>query len=165
MNATERLGLPFILPGQAQKELFHNEALQTIDVVIAGAVEEPPRQTPPLAPLAGQCFLVDDNATGEWASHIGSIAAFTSAGWRFVAAIEGMRVYVRSAGAYACYRDGAWEVGLIRGSSIIIAGNQVIGPRAEAISEPVGGAQTDPEARAAIAAILITLRNHGLIDP
>ncbi len=39
MSATPRLSLPFIVPGQAQKELFHNEALQLLDVLVAGAVE------------------------------------------------------------------------------------------------------------------------------
>ncbi len=53
MSATHRLALPHILPGQAQKELFHNEALQALDLVVAAAVEEPPRAAPPAAPAPG----------------------------------------------------------------------------------------------------------------
>ena len=33
-DATARLALPFIAPGQAQKELFHNEALTRIDALL-----------------------------------------------------------------------------------------------------------------------------------
>ena len=47
MAGTPRLSLPFLSVGQAQKEFTHNEALQTLDVLVAGAIEEPPRATPP----------------------------------------------------------------------------------------------------------------------
>jgi hypothetical protein len=33
-----RFGLPFILPGQAQKEVFHNEALAALDGLVHAAV-------------------------------------------------------------------------------------------------------------------------------
>ena len=46
MSGTPRLALPFLSPGQAQKEFTHNEALQTLDFLIAGAVEEAPRPAP-----------------------------------------------------------------------------------------------------------------------
>ena len=35
MNGTPRLSLPFLSPGQAQKEFTHNEALQILDAVVA----------------------------------------------------------------------------------------------------------------------------------
>ena len=38
MEFTPRLSLPTLIPGQAQKELFHNEALQVLDFLVAGAV-------------------------------------------------------------------------------------------------------------------------------
>ncbi len=165
MSATQRLALPFILPGQAQKELFHNEALQTIDAVLAGAVEEPPRDAPPASPASGACYIVGTGATGEWAQHAGSIAAYTPGGWRFIAPVDGMSLYVRSSHTSACFRGGTWELGVVRGSSMVIADKQVVGPRAPAIPDPAGGTQVDSEARAAISAVLLALRSHGLIEP
>lgn len=47
MAGTPRLALPFLSVGQAQKEFTHNESLQTLDILVAGAIEEPPRVTPP----------------------------------------------------------------------------------------------------------------------
>ena len=35
MSNTPRLRVPFLSPGQAQKEFFHNEALQTFDILVA----------------------------------------------------------------------------------------------------------------------------------
>jgi hypothetical protein len=42
---------------------------------------------------------------------------------------------------------------------------KVVGARESAIASPSGGANVDPEARAAIAAMLAALRAHGLIAP
>lgn len=164
MSSTPRLGLPFLSAGQAQKEVVHNEALQTLDALVTGAVEEPPRPAPPATPDLGSCYIVSEDATGAWAGLAQSLAAFTSAGWRFIAPREGMILYVRSTGTSACYRSGAWEVGQVRGSALVLGGQQVVGARAAAITGPVGGATVDSEARAAIDQILATLRQHGLIE-
>ena len=59
MSASPRLGLPFLSVGQAQKEFTHNEALQVLDSLVAGAVEEPPRASPPASPALGACYIID----------------------------------------------------------------------------------------------------------
>ncbi|MET1113243.1 MAG: DUF2793 domain-containing protein, partial [Allosphingosinicella sp.] len=63
-DTTPRFALPFILPGQAQKELFHNEALVRIDLALHPAVEGPPASAPPPAPAAGECWIVAPAAGG-----------------------------------------------------------------------------------------------------
>ena len=79
-----RFALPLLQPGQAQKEVFHNEAVVAVDLLLHAAVEGPPAADPPPAPEAGQCWIVGEDATGAWAGHDDRIAAWTSAGWRFV---------------------------------------------------------------------------------
>ena len=59
MSSTPRLESPLLSPGQAQKEFFHNEALQTLDTLVAAAVEEPPRASPPASPALGVCYIID----------------------------------------------------------------------------------------------------------
>lgn len=164
MSSTPRLGLPFLSAGQAQKEIFHNEALQALDVIVAAAVEEPPCVSPPESPVLGACYIVAAAATDEWAGKSQCLAAFTSAGWRFVAPQEGLACYVRSSGSWAVYRAGAWEVGQVRGSSLVLDGQQVVGPRLGAIAGATGGTLVDSEARAAVDRILTAMRQHGLID-
>lgn len=165
MSGTPRLALPFLSPGQAQKELFHNEALQILDAVAAAAVEQPPLGSPPSSPSPGACYLVAAGAAGEWAGRDQSLAAFTTGGWRFVAPVEGMMAYVRSAGLWAVFRSGAWELGAVRGSALIVDGQQVVGSRAAAIAGPTAGTTIDVQARAAIDQILAAMRQHGLIEP
>lgn len=164
MTATPRLALPFLNAGQAQKEFTHNEALQTLDILVGGAVEDGPLASPPPSPSVGQAFLVDLSPSGDWAGYAGSVAAYTSGGWRFVAPVDGISLYVKSQEQWANYRDGVWEFGLVRGSSVVIGGQQVVGSRAAAIASASGGATVDSDARATIDQILAAMRQHGLIE-
>lgn len=165
MSGTARIGLPFLSAGQAQKEVTHNAALQTLDSLVAGAVEEPPRADPPATPAFGACYIVGTSPTGEWAGKPQYIAAFTSAGWQLLPPVEGMAVFVRSEGITALYRAGSWELGQVRASSVLIGGQQVLGSRAAAIASATGGTSVDSEARAVVDQILGALRQHGLIEP
>lgn len=164
MSGTPRLNLPFLSAGQAQKEFTHNEALQTLDIVVAGAVEEGPRVAPPASPAIGACYIVDASPTGAWAGKAQSVAAFTNGGWRFVTPVEAMSVYVRTSGTWASYRLGAWEIGTVRGSRVVLGGQQVLGNRAAAIGSAAGGTVVDVQARAVIDQILAALRQHGIIE-
>ncbi|MFX4817188.1 DUF2793 domain-containing protein, partial [Acinetobacter baumannii] len=57
-ETTSRLALPLLAAGQAQKEMFHNEALALIDLALAAAVESVGLNTPPATPEDGQCWIV-----------------------------------------------------------------------------------------------------------
>lgn len=164
MSATPRLLLPFLVPGQAQKELYHNEALQLLDVLVAAAVEGPPLATPPGSPAIGNCYIVAASPSGDWAGRAQQVAAYTSGGWRFIAPSEGMNALVKGSGSIAAYRSGAWEIGILRGSEVAIGGQRVVGPRGAAIAAATGGITADVEARAAIGLILAAMRDHGLIE-
>jgi hypothetical protein len=161
---TPRLGLPLLQPGQAQKEMFHNEALTRIDVAVQGAVHAADANEPPEAPMPGACWIMGESPQGDWAGHAGEIAAWTGGGWRFVAPFEGMRLWVSQEQGYALFSGGEWLLGRSYGR-LIVDGEQVVGPRAAAIVEPSAGAVIDVQARATIATILDALRGHGLIDP
>ena len=78
--------------------------------------------------------------------------------------VEGMSVYVKSDALFATFRSGTWEMGLVRGSSVVISDQQMVGPRLPPIASATGGSTVDVEARAVINAILGAMRQHGLID-
>ena len=133
-------------------------------MLVAAAVEGPPADAPPAVPVVGNCHFVGAAPSGDWSGHAGKLAAFTSGGWRFLAPTDGMCAHVKSNGTTALYRDGAWEMGALRGSQLIIGGLQVVGSRSAAIPAPTGGTTVDLEARTAIGQILAALREHGLVE-
>ena len=111
----------------------------------------------------GACYLVAEGATGAWAGQDGAIAAFSDGGWRFVAPVEGMQLLDRASGQMVVRRNGSWESGIVRAQEVRINGLTVVRERQAAVPDPAGGSVIDAQCRAAVAAILATLRTHGLI--
>lgn len=162
-DATPRFGLPFILPGQAQKEFFHNEALAAADALLHPVAEDQ-SATPPAAPQPGQSWLVAAGANGPWAGRDHSLATWTAGGWRFADPVLGMRVWSKAAELWVHWTGSAWSDGALIGSRVTIGGVQVVGLRQPGVPSPSGGTIIDAEARAAVARIIETLMSHGLID-
>lgn len=163
-DTTSRFALPFILPGQAQKELFHNEALTALDVALHPAVDGGSLAAPPASPARGACWLVAEGASGEWLDKDGCLAAWTTGGWRFLTPLPGMCAWDKTAGVHRRWTGNAWSGGEVAAAAILIAGQQVVGRRQAAVPSPSGGTIIDEQARAAIAAIAVALKSHGLTD-
>ena len=158
-----RLGLPLLQSGQAQKELSHNEALTLLDFAVQPVVEAVGVNAPPAAPVAGAGWVVGTTPSGAWTGQAQALAGWSEAGWRFVAARDGIAAWSLADGAIARFSDGTWTVGRVSGTEVVLGGNVVVGTRQAAIADPAGGSMTDAAARATIAAILAALRTHGLI--
>jgi hypothetical protein len=163
-HTTARLALPLLQPGQAQKEMYHNEALARLDMAAQAVVFAGLADSPPAEPEIGDCWIVGATPSGAWAGHADAIAGWTGSGWRFLGAFEGLRAWQRDSPGFALFTQGEWRSGEAHGR-LIVDGIQVVGPRADAIAEPAGGSTVDSQARDAIAAILAALREHGLVDP
>ena len=162
---TARHRLPLLAPGQAQKEMFHNEALSALDTLVHAAVESVGGAEPPAAPAVGQCWVVGPAPAGEWVGHAHALVAWTESGWRFHPPVAGMRAVVRETGLPVAWDGAAWRIGDVACARFLVGGEQVIGARQPAIASPAGGGTIDAEARGAIAAMLAALRAHGLIAP
>lgn len=163
-ETTARHALPLIQPGQAQKELYHNEALSLLDLLSHAAVESAGDETPPSSPDIGQCWLLGAAPTGAWTGRGEAIAIWSAGGWRFAAPVEGMLVWLRDQEVWARRSASGWIIGDLPTLTVSVAGEQVLGPRGAAIADPTGGSTVDGQARTAIAAILVALRTHGLIE-
>lgn len=136
---TPRLSLPYLFPGQAQKEAFVNEALARLDALSAPAVIDE-RAVPPATPLPGDCHLVAAAPEGAWSGRAGTIACWAETQWLYTPPRPGMRVHDRSTGALAVFDEAVGWV------------------RAAAPPAPAGGTVQDAEARAALTAIVAGLR-------
>lgn len=164
MMQTDRLGLPLLAAGQAQKEMTHNEALTMLDLAIALTVERDDLSAPPSSPGAGLCWIIGDGASGEWSGREGQIAGWTEAGWRFLLPHAGMGAWHMLDGHMLRFEGAAWVSESVRPDGFYIEDQRVVGPRGGAIPDASGGANQDVEARVSINLLLAALRNHGLID-
>jgi hypothetical protein len=162
-DSSARFGLPFILPGQAQKEVFHNEALAALDGLIHPAVAGA-AAVPPATPAEGTCWIVAAGASGDWVGQAGRLALRTAGGWRFLTPVPGMSVWDQGAGHSRFWSGVAWSDGKLPVAGILVEGKQVVGPRLPAVPSPSGGTTIDAEARAAVSAIIVALKTHGLTD-
>lgn len=141
-STTPRLALPNLFVAQAQKEITVNEAFARLDALLH-AVVEGEANDPPAAPADGDCWLVGDTPTGDWAVQAGAIACRQAGSWLFAQPVEGMTLFDRGAGQSAHY-DNGWQ-------------------RAAAVTVPTGGATEDSEARAAIADLVAALQLSGIL--
>lgn len=162
---SQRLGFPFIISGQAQKDVTHNEALALLDAAVAASAESIGFNTPPVGPLIGQCWIVGIAPTGTWAGFAGALALWTDGGWRFVMPVQGMRVWLKDQGLWADRGASSWSVGQEVAARLSIGGVQVVGARQAAVAAPSGGTVVDVEARSALMALIGRLVAHGLIEP
>lgn len=163
-ESTARLALPLLQAGQAQKELYHNEALALLDLAVAAGVERVGLNAPPATPDIGMCWIVGTSPSGDWAGAGNSLAGWTAGGWRFVTPLPGMSVWSVADQLFARFNGSVWLVGDVVAAQVVIGGNRVLGARRSAIDSPSGGTVVDANARATIDAILAALRGHGLID-
>ena len=108
MHHSPRLGLPHIVSGQALKHITHNEALESLDVLVQPVVEASDLATPPSSPLVGEAWIVGEDASGAWAGHSIEIAAWQAGAWRFFEPATGWQVFDRAAGALRIFDGADW---------------------------------------------------------
>jgi hypothetical protein len=141
-SASPRWSLPLLFAGQAQKEVFVNEAHALTDALLHPAIEGE-ADDPPATPAEGETWLVGATPTGAWADHAGELASYQAGGWIFAIPRDGVRVLDRSTGQDIRYAAG-WQ-------------------RPATPAAPSGGTTVDAEARAAIADLIAALIDGGLL--
>ena len=140
-STTPALGLPLLIAGQAQKELFVNQALCLLDSLHDRTVASS-RSAPPASPTEGSCFRVITPASGAWSGRDDHLAVMIGGDWHFIAPREGMQVFDQEAGHQLVFRTG-WK-------------------HAAAPAAPNGGTVVDTEARTAIGVLIQALLTVGV---
>lgn len=151
-EVTSRFALPFLVPGQGQKDVTHNEALEAVDALLHPLILSRTVTTPPQGAQAGSGWLVAAGATGDWAGRDGWLAIWTMGGWRFHLPSEGFSGWLASEGRRIRKTAAGWW------DEMPYAVLPV------SIDTPSGGGVIDVEARATVAAILSQLADVGLIN-
>lgn len=162
-ETSARLALPYLQTAQAQKEITHNTAIATLDMLVQAVVEDVPLASPPPAPVEGTAYIVSAGATGDWAGQDDALALYLNGAWQFQAPFDGLSVWLKFYGKTISYSSGAWRIGQVNASLFQVDGIQVVGGQQAAIASVAGGSVVDVEARSALNEALAALRAHGLI--
>jgi len=141
-SATTRFALPFLWSGQAQKEVFVNEALARLDALLHCAIESEMAASP-VSPAEGQAWLIAGAPSGEWEGKAGQLAYRENGAWRFVVPRDGMRILNRSNGQEMRF---------------FVSWQKPVAP-----AEPSGGSAVDVQARSAIVSLITALRATGVL--
>jgi hypothetical protein len=136
---TARHALPLLQAGQAQKEVYHNEALALLDLALYPSASGVGIDIPPSMPEEGQSWIVGGNPEAAWVEYEHHLAGWTSGGWRFMAPKPGMLVWSLPDQAWALWSGAAWTVGDVPASRLMVDGLPVVGARQPAIDRPTGG--------------------------
>lgn len=107
MARTAQLGLPLVLPAQAQKHVTVNEALARLDAVAQLRVIASDLAAPPAA-TDGASFLVPSGASGDWAGQAGRIAVFANGGWVFLTPKAGWQAWDEGRGRAMLFNGTEW---------------------------------------------------------
>lgn len=108
MSDSTRYNLPLIAANQAQKHVTHNEALAQLDDLLGLNVLSRGLSDPPVA-SDGDCYLVADSATGDWAGQEEQIACRRGGAWRFYPPVTGQTAYLADEGTLIIYTGTGWQ--------------------------------------------------------
>jgi len=109
MTNSTHLKLPYILPGQAQKHITHNEAIAALDTLTQLAVLDRDLNAPPGSPDVNTRYIVGSTPTGAWAGKSNQIAAWDGAAWLFHVAEPGWLAFVLDENGLVAWSGTTWE--------------------------------------------------------
>jgi len=148
---SSRYRLPFLVSGQGQKDVTHNEAILIIDALLHPLILSRTLTEPVADPSTGDCWLIPEGASGVWLGKAGQLAVWTVGGWRFLQPAEGYSAWVKSERRRIRRLEEGWR------DEPAFEAAQV------PILAPVGGPVVDSEARATLSEILVQLSDVGLL--
>ena len=106
MSNSPRLGIPYLVESQAQKEVTHNEAINLLELLVQPSAKDI-LATPPVSPAEGDLYIVDTSATGAWAGKDKHLTAYIGGAWKFLAPVKGYVVWVQDEAKFYYYSDSS----------------------------------------------------------
>jgi hypothetical protein len=96
MSKTGRLGLPYILQAQAQKEVTHNQLLNMLDVYLNTVVEAMVDELP-IDAKTGSIYIINNE-----------LAQYNNGSWTCYPALELMEIWLRDKQAKMIFNGEKW---------------------------------------------------------
>lgn len=110
MDASARLGLPYLVAGQMQKHVTVNEALTRLDVLVQTRIVSRSTTAQPVSPTEGDLYVVPEGATGsDWSGRTaGELVRADVGGWTAEVAPEGTLALIADEGRVVVRHAGDW---------------------------------------------------------
>lgn len=109
MTTTPNLGMTFIVSGQSQAEVPHNEALLELDALSMPMVKDRDLTAPPGSPSSGDRYIPKATATGLWVGKEGKIAYWYVNQWRFFTPKVGWSAWVEDEKVLVRWDGTSWK--------------------------------------------------------
>ncbi|MGC6499708.1 MAG: DUF2793 domain-containing protein [Henriciella sp.] len=106
---TPRLGLPYLLPDQAQKHVTLNESLSRLDSLVMASISGVGSNIPPEPVSPGQSWLVGSAPEEAWEGQAGQFATFLDGAWAFQTPRAGWVVWDEAVGQLRVYDGQSWR--------------------------------------------------------
>lgn len=103
------LGLPFVMPAQAQKHVTHNEAIRALDALVQLSVKSRSLSAPPQSPAEGDRYIIGSDPTESWSDREGRIAAWQDGAWAFFKPQSGWLAYCEAESALLMSDGADWS--------------------------------------------------------
>lgn len=107
MSSTGRLGLPYIVTAQAQKEVTHNDGLNRLDAFVTPVVSEI-TNAPPGSPTVGDLVIVGTSGSGDFSGKDNQLAQYLNGGWVFYTPFKWMDAVVEDIDSRMTYNGTMW---------------------------------------------------------
>ncbi len=107
MSQTGRLGLPYIVTAQAQKEVTHNEGLNRLDAFVTPVVADI-TNAPPSSPVVGDLYIVGTSPTGDFSAQGNKLAQYLTGGWVFYTPFQWMDAVVEETQSRMAWDGTNW---------------------------------------------------------
>ncbi|WBQ13502.1 DUF2793 domain-containing protein [Hyphomonadaceae bacterium BL14] len=110
-DATPRLGLPWLMPAQAQKHVTVNEALGRLDALVQAHALSASLVVQPAGPAPGDSYVLPEGCEGaDWdVFDPGSLVWFQDGAWQGTAPRAGLVVFVADIAALMIFDGSAWR--------------------------------------------------------
>ena len=108
MHTTPQLGLPYLMPAQAQKHITHNEALRLLDGLTHISVKSTLLSVPPENPMPGEGYIISETASGLWEGKENSLAYWQNGAWDIHIPQIGWIAYNEAKEEFIYYDGSQW---------------------------------------------------------
>lgn len=150
-DRTTNLGLPWLMPSQAQKAVTVNESLSRLDALVQMAVESRSVGVQPGSPADGEIWIAPAGKTGpEWGGYADwALAHYRDGAWEPIVPRAGWRAWVKDEGVFARYTGAAWTADHVAASlnggplaglrNVVVNGGFAVAQRGAVVGAVNGG--------------------------